>query len=100
MDSKIGFEMSLIVVKAMRGRCASCMVLTASVSEIFGGQTNASILVVCITLYVRSRLATAHGERGLRIGGGGKLCSTLVKLIKAFGVRFGSVDNLRRYSVH
>ena len=46
MDSKIGFEMSLIVVGAIRGRCASFTVLTATVSEIFGGQTNSSILVV------------------------------------------------------
>ena len=46
MDSKIGFEMSLIVVEAIRGRCASFMILTATVSEIFGGQTNSSILVV------------------------------------------------------
>ena len=35
MDSKIGFEMSLIVVDSIRGRCASFMVLTATVSEIF-----------------------------------------------------------------
>ena len=41
MDCKIGFEMSLIVVKAIRRRCASFMVLTATVSEIFGGQPNA-----------------------------------------------------------
>ena len=46
MDSKIGFEMSLIVVEAIRGRCASFMILTARVSEIFGGQTDLSILVV------------------------------------------------------
>ena len=46
MYSKIGFEMSLIVVEAMLGRCASFMVLTATVSEIFGGQTSTSILVV------------------------------------------------------
>ena len=48
MDSKIGFEMNLIVVEAIRGRCASCTVLTATVSEIFGGhvQTTPSILVV------------------------------------------------------
>ena len=46
MDSKIGFEMSLIVVEAIRGRCVSFMVLTATVSEIFGGQTSSSILVV------------------------------------------------------
>ena len=29
MDSKIGFEMNLIVVEAIRGRCASFTVLTA-----------------------------------------------------------------------
>ena len=40
MDSKIGFEMNVIVVEAIRGRCASFKVLTATVSEIFGGQTN------------------------------------------------------------
>ena len=48
MDNKIGFEISLIVVEAIRGRCASFMILMATVSEIFGGQTNASILVVSI----------------------------------------------------
>ena len=48
MDSKIGFEMKLIVVEAIRGRCASFTVLTATVSEIFGGQTTPSILVVYI----------------------------------------------------
>ena len=42
MDSKIGFEMNLIVVKVIRGRCASFIVLTATVSEIFGGQTTPS----------------------------------------------------------
>ena len=36
MDIKIGFEMSLIVVEAISGRCASFMILTATVSEIFG----------------------------------------------------------------
>ena len=46
MDSKIGFEMSLIVVEAILGRCASFMSLPATVSEIFGGQTTPSILVV------------------------------------------------------
>ena len=40
--------MSLIVVEAIRGRCASFMVLTATVLEIFGGQTNSSISVVSI----------------------------------------------------
>ena len=46
MDSRIGLEMSLRVVKAIRGRCASFMILTARVSEIFGGQTNSSISVL------------------------------------------------------
>ena len=34
MDNKIGFEMSLIVVEAIRGRCASFTFLTATVWEI------------------------------------------------------------------
>ena len=42
----MGFEMSLIVVEAIRGRCASFTIITATVSEIFGGQTNSSISVV------------------------------------------------------
>ena len=46
MDNKIGFEMSLFVVEAIRGRCASVMILSATVSEICGGQTNVPILVV------------------------------------------------------
>ena len=46
MDCTIGFEMNLIVVEAIRGRCASFTALTATVSEIFGGQTTPSILVV------------------------------------------------------
>ena len=45
MDSKNGFEMNLIVVEAIRGRCESFTVLTATVSEIVGGQTTPSILV-------------------------------------------------------
>ena len=45
MDSKICVEMSLIVVEAIRGRCASFMILTAPFcKEMFGGQTNSSIL--------------------------------------------------------
>ena len=40
MDSKICFEMSFFVVEAIRGRCASLMILTATVSEICRGQTN------------------------------------------------------------
>ena len=43
MDSKIGFEISLIGVEAIRGRCASFTILMATVSEIFGGQTNSLI---------------------------------------------------------
>ena len=34
INSKIGFQMSLIVVEAIRGRCASFKILTATVSEI------------------------------------------------------------------
>ena len=45
-DSKIGFEMSLFVVEAIRGRCANFIILTATVWEISGGQTNVPILVV------------------------------------------------------
>ena len=39
-------EMSLFVVEAICGRCASFIILTATVSEICGGQTNVTILVV------------------------------------------------------
>ena len=46
MDNTIGFEMSLIVVEAIRGRSASFMFLTATVGDICGGQTNSSILVL------------------------------------------------------
>ena len=46
MDSKICFEMSVFVVEAIRGRYASFMMLTATVSEICGGQINVPILVV------------------------------------------------------
>ena len=56
MDSKIRFEMSLIVVEAMRGRCVSFMILTAMVSDIFGGQTNSSILVLVVRLSLEGRL--------------------------------------------
>ena len=56
MDSTIGFEMNLIVVEAIRGRCASFTVLTATVSEIFGGQKTPYILVVqmCVCVCVRT----------------------------------------------
>ena len=49
MGSKIGFEMSLIIVEAIPGRCASLMILVATVSEIFGGQTTPSIFVMYIS---------------------------------------------------
>ena len=46
MDSIIGFEMKLIVVGAIRGQCARFFfILTATLSEIFSGPTNSSILV-------------------------------------------------------
>ena len=72
MDSKIGFEMNLIVVEAIRGRCASFTVLTATVSEIFGGQTTPSILVVYIDGHVSKHNqtfkvhGTVEGRRKLR----------------------------------
>ena len=43
--------MSLIVVVAIRGRCARFMILTATVSHIFGGQTNSSILDVSFSYW-------------------------------------------------
>ena len=46
MNSQIGFEISLIVVEAIRGRCASFTVITATVWEKFGGPTNYAILVL------------------------------------------------------
>ena len=49
MDNKIGFEMHIFVVEAIRGRCASFMNITATVSEICGGQTNVPILVVSMS---------------------------------------------------
>ena len=52
MDSKICFEMSVFVVEAIRGRCASFMIVTATVSEICGGQTNVPILVVQSSLAI------------------------------------------------
>ena len=50
MGSKI---VSLIVVEAIRGRCASFEILTATVLEIFSAQANSSILVV--GLYIVSK---------------------------------------------
>ena len=52
MDRNIGFEMNLIVVDSIRGRCASFMVLTATVSEIFGGHTLKTEVLKCNTLRV------------------------------------------------
>ena len=46
MDSTNGFEIIVFVVEVIRERCASFMILTATVSEICGGQTNVSILVL------------------------------------------------------
>ena len=58
MDSKIGFEMSLFLVEAIRGRCASFTVLTATVWEIFGGQTYPAILVLYLYNYCKSYMLT------------------------------------------
>ena len=44
MDSKIGFELSFIVVEAIRGQFGNFMVLTTTVSEIFRGQTPILVL--------------------------------------------------------
>ena len=60
MDSKIGFEISMIVVEAIRGRCAGFMILTATVSDIFGGQTNSSILVVLQVWFVIYHSMSTH----------------------------------------
>ena len=49
MDSNICFEMSLIVVEVLRGRCASFAVLTTTVWEIFGGQTNSYNSIILTT---------------------------------------------------
>ena len=43
MDSKIDFEMSLIVIEAIRGRCYKFIDSTATVSVKFGGQTQLSL---------------------------------------------------------
>ena len=43
MDSKICFEMISFVVEAIRERGASFRSLTATVSEICGGQTNVEV---------------------------------------------------------
>ena len=48
--------MSLIFVEEIRGRCASFMIIAATVSEIFGGQTNSSILVLEIDGHLRQKV--------------------------------------------
>ena len=65
MGSKIGFEMSLIIVEAIRGRCASFMILVATVSEIFGGQTTPSILVVGYCRYMQILIFQRNGPTRL-----------------------------------
>ena len=62
-NSNIGFETSLIVVEAIRGWCASFMILTATVSEICGGQTNSSILVVYVVQQCWGLLLTICHDR-------------------------------------
>ena len=67
MGSKIGFEMSLIVVEAIRGRCANFTIQTATVSEIFGRQTILSIFVVYIaTIIIISSLVLYNNRRHYR----------------------------------
>ena len=56
MGSKIGFEMSLIIVETIRGRCASFMSLSATVSEICDGQTPPYMLVVYMSRVWRERV--------------------------------------------
>ena len=67
MDSKIGFEMNLIVVEAIRGRCASFTVLSATVSEIFGGQTTPSILVVQMIGFDRAEYQFYSGHKIIKL---------------------------------
>ena len=70
MDSKIGFEINVIVVEAIRGRCASFVILTATVSDKFGGQTNSSVSVEIIyffLLYFGRTLLTSASTGYIRI---------------------------------
>ena len=61
MDSNF-FEMNFIVVEAIRGRCASFTVLTATVWKIFGGLTNSSILVLYnVFIYISIQLIRSRG---------------------------------------
>ena len=73
IDGKIGFEMSLIVVESIRGRSGSFMILTATVSETFGGQTNSYMLVVGPIA-----ISLARGQLSLRAI---RLILTLARLI-------------------
>ena len=57
------FEMSFVVVEAIRGRCASFMILTATVSDIFGGQTSSTILVVQIIHFTEPPEANAFWQK-------------------------------------
>ena len=59
-DSTICFEMSFFVVEAICARCASFMILTANVSEICGGQTNAFILVVYVYRHYNCHYCTIN----------------------------------------
>ena len=52
--------MCLVVVEAIRGRCVRVMILTAKVSDIFGGQTNPSILVVSFSSQVIGDITIIH----------------------------------------
>ena len=63
MDSNNFVEMSFIVVEAIRWRCASFMSLPATVSEIFGGQTTPSILVVQIDEHCMARCMSYSSTR-------------------------------------
>ena len=51
MYSNICFE-NVFVVEAIRGRCASFMILMATLWELFGGQANSSILVLSKVLHL------------------------------------------------
>ena len=62
MGGKIGFEMSLIIVEAIRGRCASFMSLPATVSEIFGGQTTPSTISSIDVLLLLTKIIMFYYE--------------------------------------
>ena len=66
MGSKIGFEMSLVIVEAIRGRCASFMSLPATVSGIFGEQKTPSILVVYMNVMHNETLTRYEHDATIR----------------------------------